>query len=90
MAIVNVYVSARAFVEAPGIYDIALSVPIIMVIMNLPVSIGGIGLMKSAYTFVFDVIGIGVGVGLSTALLMRVKTIIDALIGGILHLLLKK
>ena len=90
VAILNVYVSARAFSDALVIGDIALSVPIIMVIMNLPISIGGIGLMESAYTFIFELLGIGLTVGLSTAILMRIKTIIDALIGGALHFLLKR
>ncbi|MFT5112116.1 MAG: hypothetical protein ACI8P9_001440 [Parasphingorhabdus sp.] len=89
VAILNVYVTARAFSEELLIEDIATSVPIIMVIMNLPISIGGIGLMESAYTFVFEMLGIGLTIGLSTAILMRIKTIIDALIGGGLHFLLK-
>ena len=85
LSIINVWVSALVFDGDVALQGVAVAVPIIMVVMNLPVSIGGIGLMEMAYTYGFDTIGMGATLGLSTALLMRIKTILDALIGGCLH-----
>lgn len=87
LAILNVYVTAMVFTSEVPSPTLGVAVPLIMMIMNMPISIGGIGLMESAYTFVFDGIGLGALLGISTALLMRLKTVIDAIIGGILHLI---
>ena len=80
--------SALVFADAVPLRDVSIAVPTIMVVMNLPISIGGIGLMELAYTQGFEAIRLGTVLGLSTALLMRAKTILDAVIGGGLHLLL--
>ena len=87
-SIINVWVSALVFADAVPLRDVSIAVPTIMVVMNLPISIGGIGLMELAYTQGFEAIRLGTVLGLSTALLMRAKTILDAVIGGGLHLLL--
>ena len=87
-SIINVWVSALVFNGDVAVQEVGIAVPIIMVVMNLPVSIGGIGLMEMAYTYGFDTIDLGATLGLSTALLMRIKSILDALIGGCLHFFL--
>ena len=63
-----------------------IAVPIIMLVMNLPVSIGGLGLMEASYTVGFELLGYSAELGLTTALIMRAKTLIDALIGGVFEL----
>ena len=74
LAIINVWVSAKAFSVDIDFIKILLAVPIMMMIMNLPVSIGGLGLMEAAYTLVFGLIGYSPTLALSTALLMRFKS----------------
>jgi len=86
LAVVNVWVSAMAFDREISFMAVLVAVPAILLIMNLPVSIGGIGLMEFAYTFTFEIIGYSSALGLSTALLMRTKTFIDGGIGGLIHL----
>ena len=56
-----------------------------MFIMNLPISIGGIGLMEFAFIFIFEISGYSSALALSTALLMRLKSFVDAGMGGILY-----
>ncbi len=90
LAVINVWVSSLAFNSETNFYTILIGVPVILIIMNLPVSIGGIGLMEFAYIFTFELIGYSPALGLSTALLMRFKTFIDAGAGGLIHLLLLK
>ncbi len=86
LAVINVWISSRAFSVDIPFTDMLLAVPAIMLIMNLPVSIGGLGLMEAAYTTIFVLFGYPPELALSTALLMRFKTIVNAFIGGIVHL----
>ncbi len=86
LAVMNVWVTALVFSPDIEFASIIVAVPAIMLIMNLPISIGGIGLMEFAYTLIFDQFGYGVAIGFSTALLMRIKTVIDGLVGGVFYL----
>lgn len=86
LAVINVWISAKAFEPNIVFSDMLLAVPAIMLIMNLPVSIGGLGLMEAAYTTIFVLFGYSPELALSTALLMRFKTIVNAFIGGMVHL----
>ncbi len=85
-AVVNVWLSARAFVPDVSFSTMLLAVPAIMLIMNLPVSIGGLGLMEAAYTLIFPLFGYAPALALSTALLMRFKTLVHGGIGALFHL----
>ncbi len=86
LAVINVWISAQAFDDGIRFADMLLAVPAIMLIMNLPVSIGGLGVMEAAYTTIFVLFGYSPGPALATALLMRFKTIVNAIVGGIVHL----
>lgn len=90
LAVVNVYVTALAFDADVGFRELLVAVPLIMFIMNLPISIGGIGLMEFAFIFIFDISGYSSALALSTALLMRLKSFVDAGIGGALYPLLSR
>jgi hypothetical protein len=87
LAVINVWVSTLAFSREIDFGSILITVPAILLIMNLPVSIGGIGLMEFAFSFAFDMVGYSSALALSTALLIRFKTFIDGAVGGTLHLL---
>lgn len=86
LAIVSVWVSALAFEQGVTFVDMVIAVPVIMLIMNLPVSIGGLGLMEASYTIAFELLGYSAELGLITALLMRAKAVMDGLIGGLFEL----
>ncbi len=90
LAVVNVYVTARAFSPEIGFAELLVAVPLIMFIMNLPISIGGIGLMEFAFIFIFDISGYTSALALSTALLMRFKSFVDAGVGGLLYPVLSR
>lgn len=85
LAVVNVYVTASAFNTNVEFLPLLTAVPLIMFIMNLPISIGGIGLMEFAFVFIFEMSGYSSELALSTALLMRFKSFVDAGMGGILY-----
>ena len=86
LAVINVWVSALAFSREVEFMTILVAVPAIMLIMNLPVSIGGLGLMEAAYTIIFTAFGYSSGLALSTALLIRLKTIVDGVVGGLFYM----
>src|SRR3972149_9285641 len=67
-----------------------VAVPVILFIMNIPFSIGGIGLMEFAYVFTLPLFGASTSLALSTVLLIRAKSILDSVFGGILYLSLNK
>lgn len=90
LAVVNVYVTALAFNAEVQFAELLVAVPLIMFIMNLPISIGGIGLMEFAFIFIFDISGYTSALALSTALLMRLKSFLDAGIGGVLYLFISR
>jgi len=90
LAVVNVYVTALAFNTEIHFMELLVAVPLIMFIMNLPISIGGIGLMEFSYIFIFDISGYSSALALSTALLMRFKSLVDAAIGGLLYPVLSR
>lgn len=85
-AVLNVWTSALAFDLNVSVVDMMIAVPIIMLVMNLPVSIGGLGLMEASFTLGFELLGYSAELGLTTALLMRAKTLIDAFVGGVFEL----
>jgi len=68
-----------------NLIDMLIATPIIMLIMNIPLSIGNIGLMEFAYSEVFVLMGYSPALGLSVAILMRLKSLIDGLMGGVLQ-----
>ncbi len=85
MAVINTWVSLLVFNTEVTLETIVLAVPIIMFIMNLPVSIGNLGIMEFAFTFVLTKFGITPHEALSLALLTRLKFFLDAGIGGALY-----
>ena len=86
LAVLSVWVSALAFEQDVSIIHMIIAVPVIMLIMNLPVSIGGLGLMEASYTVSFELLGYSAELGLITALIMRAKALLDGLVGGVFEL----
>ena len=86
LAVVNVWVSVLAFGSNLSFLNMLVAVPIILFIMNLPVSIGGIGLMEFAYSFTFGLFGATPTLAISAALLMRAKSFLFGGLGGLFHL----
>ena len=84
-AALNVYLTTLIFQFDIRLVDILIATPIIMLIMNIPLSIGNIGLMEFAYVNVFIIMGYSPSLALSVALTMRFKSLIDGVLGAILQ-----
>lgn len=90
LAIINVWFSTLSFDDSVKFLSVLIATPVIMFIMNLPISIGGIGLLEFAFTFTLGLFGVSPSVAISTALFMRIKTLIEAGIGGALYYLISE
>lgn len=85
LAVLNVYVTAMVFDPNISVMHMLVATPIIMLIMNIPFSIGNWGVMEIGYSGVFVMLGYSPALGLSVALLMRLKSFLDGAAGGALH-----
>ena len=85
IAVFNVWVTALVFNQQVVFVDVLIATPVIMLLMNIPLSMGNIGLMEFAYTSVFQIMGYSPALGLSVALLMRAKSLLDGAMGGIMY-----
>ena len=85
LAVLNVFTTAKAFELNVDLQAIILATPVIMLLMNIPLSIGNHGIMEFSFTMTFELLGLGAILGLSTALLIRLKSFLDGGIGAALH-----
>ncbi|MEO0344791.1 MAG: lysylphosphatidylglycerol synthase transmembrane domain-containing protein [Pseudomonadota bacterium] len=84
-AIANVWVAVMVFDQQAGFVQVAIAVPLIMFIMNIPVSIGSLGIMEFGYTTVLMQFGVSGEAALAAALLMRFKLILAGGIGALVN-----
>jgi uncharacterized protein (TIRG00374 family) len=87
-AVINAWITLLVFDAEVSFETMLLAVPIIMFIMNMPVSIGNIGIMEFAHVFTLTKFGVSGVDALSLALLMRIKMFVSAGIGGMLYLVM--
>lgn len=90
LAVINVWITSKAFGDELDFLTCLIAVPVILFIMNIPFSIGGIGLMEFGYVFTLTLFGISPSLAISTALLIRAKGILDAIFGGIFYISLNR
>jgi len=85
LAVINVYVTALVFQADVSFADMLIATPIIMLLMNLPISLGNLFLMEASYTGILAIMGYSPALGLSVAVTMRLKSLFDGMLGGVLH-----
>ena len=90
LAILNVWLSVRTFSPDFSLLSALVATPVIMLIMNLPISIGNIGLLEFACVFTLELLGFPSALGVSAAILIRFKSLMDAGFGAALHPLVSK
>ena len=87
MTIINTIVCCWAIKISPNVYDLALTVPMILFVSTVPITVGSIGLWEGAFVFFFHQIGISSADAVTVALILRAKNIIMGLVGGLFYLL---
>jgi len=83
MTILNTLVVCHSLKLHISVSDIAVVVPIILVISMLPISINSIGVWEGSFVYFFSLIGVSAPEALSIALVLRAKNLFIALFGGI-------
>ncbi len=86
-AILNVYVSALTIGIEPDFMEIVVVVPLILLISSVPVTLNGIGVWEWAFSIYLLPAGVPVDQGLAISLILRAKSLLLSLIGGMIILL---
>jgi uncharacterized protein (TIRG00374 family) len=89
LAITNVYSSAMAFYRPIPLSQIAVIVPVILLVSMVPLTFNGLGIQEWAYVLLFSFIGLPGSVGLSAIILIRAKDLLFAILGGIVYPFIK-
>lgn len=90
LTILNVYVVGIALDLQVKIFDLFILVPLILLISSIPLSINAIGIAEGAYVLCLSLVGFSASEALSIALLMRAKTLVVSLLGGLFLLAYRK
>lgn len=83
LTILNVQAACWAIGESPRLLDLAAAVPIVLLVASVPVSVAALGIQEGAYVFFLSRIGMSPAAAMAVALLLRAKTLLLALLGGL-------
>jgi uncharacterized protein (TIRG00374 family) len=83
----DIWLTVRVFDPVVPFAPMLIAVPIMMFVMNIPLSVGNVGVIEFAYTVVLGAFGVSPQAALAAVLLMRIKTVLAAAVGGVAHAL---
>ena len=90
IAVLNTIACAQAVGWAnPPVWDLFVVLPIILLIAAIPLAPNGLGLQEGAFFFFLTGLGATPEQALGTALILRAKSYILAIIGGLIWLYLR-
>ena len=82
LTVLNTYLAARAVGwEHPSFAGLFVVVPLVLLVSMVPLTPNGIGIQEGAFVFLLERIGATRAEGLGTALILRAKVILLALVG---------
>ncbi|MGB7946912.1 MAG: lysylphosphatidylglycerol synthase transmembrane domain-containing protein [Candidatus Binatia bacterium] len=85
VSVVVVYVGCLT-VQAPVSFaNLVTVVPVLLIMLMIPFSFGGLGLQEWAFYFVLEIVGVPAAAGLSLGLLFRARSLGFGLIGGMIY-----
>ncbi len=91
LAVLNTYVAGRAVGwEEPDIFGLCVVVPLILIVSMIPITPSGLGVQEGAFVFFLKRIGATAAEGFGVALILRIKVLIIAIVGGIMWAMQKK
>ncbi len=82
LTVVNTAVACRAIAAPARFLDLAVAVPMVLLVSSVPISLNAIGLMEGAFVFFLGRAGVGPAEAMTVALIMRAKNVLMALVGG--------
>ena len=87
--VVTIYVTARAFSIDTDIVTIFIVVPVTVIIIMIPISVGGLGVREGAFVSLFGIVGMSVNQSFAISGTNSVMVTIIGLMGGIFYILHK-
>jgi hypothetical protein len=84
--VVTIYVTARAFGIEAELFKFFLVVPVTVIIIMIPVSVGGLGVREGSFVTMFALVGIPVTESFAISATNSVMVTLIALAGGLLYL----
>ena len=85
--VVTIYVTALAFSINIGIETFFVVVPVSIVVIMIPVSIGGLGVREGAFVFLFSLFGVSVNSSFVISSTNSIMVTIIGLLGGFIFML---
>ncbi len=89
--ILHYYLVGKALNLSPAVLDYFVFIPIVLIILIIPVTIGGHGLREGAYTKIFAFYGISGAAAIAFSAIADIAfTLIIGILGGIIYIFRKK
>lgn len=87
LTIINTYLAGKAIgVEHLNLISLGAVVPMVLLILTVPITPGGLGVQEGAFIFLLTKVGMSSPEALAISLILRLKNLIIAGIGGLLLL----
>ena len=86
LTILNTYAAVWALGLRVDFLDLAVVVPVVLMVSAVPVSLNALGIMEGAFVYFLGLAGLNSAEALSIALVLRAKNVLLALLGGLLFL----
>lgn len=84
MTIVNTQACCNSIRVPAGFLDLAVLVPLILLVSAIPVSMNSIGIMEGSFVFFLGMAGVSPSAALSVSLVLRAKNLVMAMVGGLI------
>ena len=81
VAVVNVLAACTALGVPARVLDLAVLVPLVLLVASVPVSLNALGVMEGAFVYFLSSVGMAPSDALSVALILRAKELLLALVG---------
>lgn len=83
------YTASRAFGGKVGIFYFFILIPVVMILIQLPISIGGVGIREGALVFLLGILGFSTTHAFLTSFSVSVLTTLTSAVGGIFYVFYK-
>jgi len=84
LTVVNTYFAAMSLsIDSVSFLELFVVVPLVLLVSMVPITPGGIGIQEGAFVFLLGRIGLPPVEALSIAILLRTKTLLLAVLGGV-------
>jgi len=87
LTIVNTYLAGKTIgAENLNLLSLGAVVPMVLLVLTLPITPGGLGVQEGAFVFLLTKVGVSSPEALAISLILRLKNLIIAGVGGLLFL----